>query len=118
MNTIQWENPFRNDMFALVWRAFKRLYPVKSQQITAIEWAENVFDGDDEALGSTNFRPDGSVRVLISGQLPVIHATEIFAHELAHVAAGAEAEHGEAWENAFEAIHTEYMNLIHRETEA
>lgn len=110
----RWEAPFDNDMFVLVWRAFKRLYPVKGQQIMKIEWAENVFDGNEEACGYTNFRPDGSIHILISGQLPVVHATEIFAHELAHVAAGADAEHGEAWEKAFDAIHAEYMNLIQK----
>lgn len=113
-NAKRWEAPFDNDMFALVGRAFERLYPAKSPKITKIEWAEYVFDGNEEVCGYTNFRPDGSIHIRISGQLPVIHAVEIFAHELAHVAAGADVEHGEAWEKAFDAIHAEYMNLIQK----
>lgn len=112
MNSKSWETPFSNDMFALVWQVFKRLYPPQSQKIIEIDWSENVFDGDEEAGGVTVFETDGSIRILISGQLSVVDAVEVFAHELAHVAAGPEAEHGEAWENAFDAIHTEYMKMI------
>ena len=115
MSGKSWETPFGNDMFAMVWQAFKRLYPTQSQKVFEIDWAENVFDGDEEAFGVTDFRPDGSIGVLISGQLLVVHAVEVFAHELAHVAAGPEAEHGEAWENAFDAIHTEYMKMVNGE---
>lgn len=108
------KTPFKNDMFALVWSVFGMLYPEQCKKDIVIRWAETVYDGDEEAFGVTNFRTDGSIRILISGQLPVVHAVEIFAHELAHVAAGPEAEHGEAWENAFDAIHTEYMKMIER----
>ena len=40
--------------------------------------------------------------------LPLDEATEVLAHELAHVATGIEAEQGPAWEAAYAAISAEY----------
>lgn len=52
--------------------------------------------------------------IAISAELSITDATEIFAHELAHVAAGEKAGHGERWDEEFQKIFNEY-NRIGRE---
>jgi len=66
---------------------------------------------DTVALGETFFDDDGTVTVFVDYELQVKDAVEIFAHELAHVAAGEKAGHGEEWEKAFDAIFTEYNRI-------
>lgn len=103
------KNPFSNDPFALVWTAFKNLYPEKD--------CECLFDAVDDPkdvdghYGWTEWNDDGTIAVAVDIGLPLKDAVEIFAHELAHVAAGSDAEHGEAWESAFDAIHAEYDRI-------
>lgn len=44
-------------------------------------------------------------------ELNIMDATEIFAHELAHVAAGEGAGHGERWDEEFQRIFDEYNRI-------
>ena len=100
-------NPFKNDPFAMVWTAFKNLYPDKDCDV----W----FDmrcrlKTEEGFGFTEF-PNGEnpqVVIFIDTHLPVMDMVEILGHELAHVAVGSCEGHSEAWEAAFEAIFQEY----------
>ena len=102
-------NPFKNDPFALVWSAFKNLYPDKNCEC----WFDVVDDPNDVDghYGWTEWHDDATITIAVDIGLTLSDAVEIFAHELAHVAAGSDADHGEEWENAFDAIHAEYNRL-------
>ena len=102
--------PFQNDMFAMVWSAFKKLYPDKDCEIY---WEPQIRDEEDgkPVYGLTDFADDGSVAVFVKPSLEVADAVEILAHELAHVAVGVEHGHDEAWQGAFDKIFEEYNRI-------
>lgn len=104
------QTPFKNDTFSLVWQAFKNLYPDKECECF---WESHIRDDGEgnEIFGLTDFGDDGSVVVFVRADLTVSVATEILAHELAHVAVGVDHDHDEAWESAFEAIFQEYHRI-------
>lgn len=104
------KSPFENDPFALIAKAFENLYPGKTY--TAY-WDGEIRDTEsgDEAFGLTDFGDDGSVAVFVKPSLKVSDAIEIFAHELAHVAVGADHGHDAAWEDTFDEIFTEYNRI-------
>lgn len=103
------KTPFINDMFSLVYTAFKNLYQDKECEC---QWVPELDPAEDglEVFGLTTFGKD-SVYVEISAKLSVTDAIEIFAHELAHVAVGSDADHGSEWEAAFDAIFDEYNRI-------
>ena len=102
--------PFQNDMFAMVWGAFKKLYPDKECEIY---WEPQIRDEEDDkpVYGLTDFADDGSVAVFVKPSLEVADAVEILAHELAHVAVGIEHDHDEVWQEAFDKIFEEYNRI-------
>ena len=104
------ESPFINDMFSIIFKAFKNLYPDKKCEC---QWEpEKMTDENgNDVLGLTTFADDGRVFVDISASLKVVDAVEILAHELAHVAVGSDVEHGKEWEDAFDSIHKEYDRI-------
>ena len=100
---------FENSPFELIYKAFKNLYPEKEYK-ACIE--PNIIDVQGEkAYGVTIFFGNDLPIVAISAELAIKDAAEVFAHELAHVAAGEGAGHGEEWEEAFENIHKEYQRI-------
>lgn len=109
------QSPFRNDPFSVVAEVFESLYP--GRKYNAFLSSEPMFEEDDngdagkEFYGYTAFSDDGSIaEIVVYGGIALTDSVEVFAHELAHVAVGpnVEQEHGEEWEAAFQAIHTEY----------
>lgn len=104
-------SPFLNDMFSLVWTAFKNLYPDKQCECY---WDPDIGPEEDgkKPYGCTIFGDNGSVTVLVTPHISVYDATEILAHELAHVAVGDDAGHGPEWESAFSSIHEEYNRIV------
>ena len=63
-------------------------------------------------FGETVFPDDESVPIVsVSACLSIKDAVEVFAHELAHVAAGKESGHSEAWEAEFQKIFDEYNRI-------
>lgn len=102
--------PFQNDMFAIVWQAFKNLYPDKDCQVY---WEPQIRDEEDgkPVYGLTDFGDDGTVSVFVKPSLEVADAVEILAHELAHVAVGIEHDHDEVWQEAFDKIFDEYNRI-------
>lgn len=102
--------PFQNDMFAMVWGAFKKLYPDKDCEVY---WEPQIRDeeGGKPVYGLTDFADDGSVAVFVKPSLAVADAVEILAHELAHVAVGVEHDHDEVWQEAFDKIYEEYNRI-------
>ena len=107
-------SPFGNDPFALVYMAFKNLYPDKDC-VCYFDVIDEKTENGEDIFGETWFHDDGhddgAVYVFIDSRLKITDAIEIFAHELAHVAVGNEANHGKEWEDAFDAIFTEYNKL-------
>lgn len=103
-------SPFKNDPFALVWKAFSNLYPDKEFEAY---WEPMIRDaeGGTPVLGMTDFADDGTISVFVKPDLEVNNAVEIFAHELAHVAVGVGHDHDESWEAAFDAIFQEYNRV-------
>ena len=103
------KTPFKNDPFALVWQAFKNLYPEKD---CICFWDVEIKDEETgkTACGFTNFA-GGEIVVCVSSGITVVNAVEIFAHELAHVAVGEAHDHDKAWEAAFDAIFKEYNRV-------
>lgn len=103
-------SPFGNDPFALVAQAFKNLYP---ERVYLAQIAPEVADdGGNAVCGATTFPDDGSPPLVeVSGEIPIAGGIEIFAHELAHVAAPEDNNHGEAWQTAFDQIFEEYNQI-------
>lgn len=104
------ESPFVNDPFALVWQAFKNLYPGKDCKI---QWQPGIEDDElsEKGYGFTEFHEGGPDLVAVDPNLRVLDAVEVLAHELAHVAVGIESGHGGAWKAAFDAIYQEYGRI-------
>lgn len=106
------ESPFKNDPFVIAYMAFKNLYPNKECEYY---WAGDV-NGDDEwngSYGMTIFdKETGEATVYIKPTISVKDAVEVFAHELAHVAAGEKHEHDSVWEEVFNAIFVEYGRIM------
>lgn len=106
------ENPFKNDPFSITWEAFKSLYPEKE----CVCWFDNDIRADDgdKAYGLTSFEEDGSIQVFVDANIAMENATEVFAHELAHVAVGFDHGHDAEWESAFESILNEYEKICEK----
>lgn len=102
--------PFQNDMFSIVWQAFKNLYPDKDCQVY---WEPQIRDEEDgkPVYGLTDFGDDGTVSVFVKPSLEAADAVEILAHELAHVAVGIEHDHDEVWQEVFDKIFDEYNRI-------
>ena len=88
------KTPFLNDPFSMVYQAFQNIYPGKK--------CECYFEADLEA---------DEIQILVDPNVDIENATEIFAHELAHVAVGYDAGHGPEWDTAFDAILDEYNRI-------
>lgn len=69
---------------------------------------------EDDALGNTEFDADNPHRciVTLSIHLPIIGACDILTHELAHVLAGPDAEHGPEWQAKYDWIYDNYNSYI------
>jgi hypothetical protein len=96
------------DPLGLVLDVFNDLYPGKPATVT---WRQGMKESG-ECYGCTDFDHDPPL-VSVDVDLPVTGAIDVLAHELAHVAAGhVKPAHGKAWKDAFNAIHTEYMERV------
>ncbi len=105
------KTPFKNDPFAIVWLAFKELYPDKDCMCFYEPEIRPDADGS-EVVGLTDFDEEtGEITVFIDTNLSIEDATEVFAHELAHVAVGFKQAHNEVWEKAFDAIFEKYNEI-------
>lgn len=71
-----------------------------------------VFDPElrnrENVYGLTNFFEDGTILIELDTESSLNIIVETLAHELAHVVAGVDAEHGDKWEEVFENIFVEY----------
>lgn len=105
------ESPFINDIFAMIYQAFKNLYPDKT---CVCCWDEDLGSDNEgnKVYGITNFENDGNITVYVTTELPICDCAEVFAHELAHVAVGHENDHNDIWEKAFDDIFNEYNRMV------
>ncbi|MGG1157490.1 hypothetical protein ABE237_00730 [Brevibacillus formosus] len=104
-----------NNPFYFIIRAFEELYPDKTRVVIQFVDMEHI---DKESIDETGygltFFPDEEnepVHVYVDIKLQVKDAAEILAHELAHVAVGAEADHNELWEKSFDDIYKRSQNM-------
>lgn len=104
------KNAFKNDPFGILEKAFAELWPEK-EYIALREPSIRPEENGQPVHGLTDFGEDGSVVVFVSSDLRMIDAIEIFAHELAHVAAGYEHDHDDEWEKAFVALFEKYNEI-------
>lgn len=104
------KNPFKNDIFSMIWQAFTNLYPDEKCECF---WEPQIREDENgnKVFGLTDFGEDGSVMVFVRPDIKVVDAAEVFAHELAHVAVGVEHEHDKEWETAFNNIFEEYNKI-------
>lgn len=94
----------RSDPIGNVVEVFNRLFPGIE---VAIDFVSGLKDAED-AWGVTHFPDDGGPpSISLDVDLEYRHVVEILAHELAHVAAPDDEDHGEKWEAAFSLIHAE-----------
>lgn len=97
---------------SMVIEAANDLWPDISAKVV---WVSGIDPGEggEEAYGRTTYPDDGSEPIIdIRADLTVEVACEILAHEIAHVKAGADEEHGPEWERAFDQLHNAYAARV------
>lgn len=97
----KYNNPIKNDPYAILWATFRTIYP-------DCRVDEVIFDELEEGYGLTNFADDGTVSIVIDINISVANSVEILAHELAHAAVGKTHEHDDVWAEAFDLIYETY----------
>lgn len=85
------------DPFQAILDAFRRLHPDARCRVV---WVEGLHEGEG-VWGRTHFNIDPPL-VELDGFCPVAGSVDVLCHELAHVAAGLEAEHGDAWSATYD----------------
>lgn len=67
-------------------------------------------DSEELPCGFTFFPDDGEPLIVINSDISCYAAIEIISHEVAHVAAGYDAGHGELWQAEFDKLHDAYCS--------
>jgi len=102
-----------NNPFDTIIQAVEELYP---NTHALIQFNPELRGRDYGECGCTTFptNPDEEILIDISTNIPFIHMPEILAHELAHVVVGTneENDHGDKWQEVFDAIHVKYEELV------
>lgn len=104
----------QNNPIDILFEVFEENYAETAKKISTIEFAMI----EDGAFGVTQFNDDGSIEIYISPykkkkqKMDFETATELLAHEFAHAIAGQEAEHNEAWKQAFDDLNKLYYEKV------
>lgn len=107
-------SPFINDPCVRIAEIFKRTWPDKKYIAQLVPELKD--ENGAEVYVETVFPEDGSEPLInISVNIAASNIPEIFAHDLAHVAAGEDAGHGLDWGWAFDLIYTKYNAEIEQE---
>ncbi|HEX8418527.1 MAG TPA: hypothetical protein VF638_00785 [Sphingomonas sp.] len=85
---------------------FNALYPDRLVPIAFFPAKQCVGDGGEPAQGFTLFPDDdpANPEIWISDETPVYGVPDVIFHELAHVVAGFDADHGPQWEAVYDAL--------------
>lgn len=86
-----------NDPIYILVKIFENTHPDKKAQIDFVSDMKK----NTNAYGETCWADDGNVYIQIDIETPMNGLIEVLAHELAHLAVGADAEHNKEWENEF-----------------
>ena len=117
---------FLNDPFAIVATVFTRLFPNTPVEC---QWVDDLHDKDGDPWAQAIFRDNEVPMIIVDGRCPLIGATELLAHELAHVACAflglenprTEAEHegveGQHWRDILDKIHAAYCEEAKKRAE-
>ncbi|RYG88417.1 MAG: M48 family peptidase [Alphaproteobacteria bacterium] len=98
---------------AAVIDAFNCLYPGKVVSIDFIPEKQCVGEDGIAAQAFALFPDEGGPpEIWVSDATPVLGLPDTIAHELAHIAAGAEADHGPEFDAAYEAIWQEMTRRL------
>ena len=104
---------FINNPFDIVIQAVKELYP---DTHALIQFNPDLRGKKYGECGCTTFpdNPNDPIIVDISTNIPFNAMIEVLAHELAHVVVrlNEEDDHGERWQEVFEAIYRKYNELV------
>ena len=100
---------FQNSPFVILDKAFKNLYPDKNY-VAYID-VDMKDENGEKVYGCTQFDGNDTPIIFIDACLSIQNAIEIFAHELAHVAAGENEAHRKQWRKAFDEIQNEYNRI-------
>lgn len=100
-------SPFQNDPFAIVCQAYKNLF----DNPFVAYYDQHTEKEHEEEYGFTHFSDGETPVIIIFAEHPINIQVETFAHELAHVAVGADHGHDEVWKKAFDDIFREYNRL-------
>jgi hypothetical protein len=103
-----------NDPIPVVLEVIEELYPGTEAQI---QYDPTIKPEEQECGYATYSDELQSFVISISAELPIYAVVEIIAHEAAHIIAGLEEEHGQKWEETFEAIHKAYITRVVAEAE-
>lgn len=102
----------KQNLFQRVVDIFNDMHQGKDAEI---QWVEGMKD-ECGAWGETLFPDDGSMPIIsIDVEIPVSAAIEIIAHELSHIAAGIDADHGPEWEKEFEKIFQRWDEMMQQD---
>lgn len=111
--------------FNLILEVTNQLYPEHNARISFVpedafkEMLKEYKSPEKDACGFTLFDDEGKTPlIIINAEIPCWASVEIISHEIAHVVAGIEADHGEKWEAEFNKIHSEYLKAFENKMEA
>lgn len=97
---------------SMVIEVANELWPDIEAKINWVSQIEPPPDGET-VYGRTTYPDDGGAPVIdIVVNLPLEAACEVLAHEIAHVVAGADEDHGPVWEDASDLIHERFIEKV------
>ena len=98
-----------NDPFNTLYEVIDELYPDLDCDV---QYSEEL-NIDGNTYGVAIFPQDGSKPLIeLDPNQSVLDVLEVIAHEVAHVIAGLEADHGEKWEREFTKIHEKFLERM------
>lgn len=89
---------------------FTEKYPNKDASVELVSKMEGCY-------GETCFANDGKVYIQIDVKQSIEQILDILAHELAHLQAGIEADHGEQWKKVYDNLVFEFNKRYLQEVE-
>lgn len=102
------KHKFINNPFVEVIEAAEKIYNIKGKYKIAFT---TDLDKTENCYAVTRFCENGEIIIVLDINNSYICVVESLIHELAHVAAGYEADHNEKWQLAYNSIVEKYKEL-------